>query len=124
MRSFFNSSKAMAFEELKNDLMGLKTEVGSYIEHSDEYYRLKIFKVLSKNVTGLLKFILIGVSSLFALLFVSFAACLWLSEVLNSYFSGFILVAGFYILIAILLYLFREQLNRPVLKKLSKYYFD
>ena len=61
----------MAFEELKNDLMGLKTEVGSYIEHSDEYYRLKIFKVLSKNVTGLLKFILIGVSSLFALLFVS-----------------------------------------------------
>ncbi|WP_027067648.1 MULTISPECIES: phage holin family protein [Maribacter] len=114
----------MAFEELKNDLMGLKTEVGSYIEHSDEYYRLKIFKVLSKNVTGLLKFILIGVSSLFALLFVSFAACLWLSEVLNSYFSGFILVAGFYILIAILLYLFREQLNRPVLKKLSKYYFD
>ncbi|MGB2760629.1 phage holin family protein [Maribacter stanieri] len=114
----------MAFEELKNDLMGLKTEVGSYIEHSDEYYRLKIFKVLSKNITGLLKFILIGVSSLFALLFVSFAACLWLSEVLNSYFSGFILVAGFYILIAILLYLFREQLNRPVLKKLSKYYFD
>ena len=114
----------MAFEELKNDLMGLKTEVGSYIEHSDEYYRLKIFKVLSKNVTGLLKFILIGVSSLFALLFVSFAACLWLSEVLNSYFSGFILVAGFYILITILLYLFREQLNRPVLKKLSKYYFD
>lgn len=114
----------MAFEELKNDLMGLKTEVGSYIEHSDEYYRLKIFKVLSKNVTGLLKFILIGVSSLFALLFVSFAACLWLSEVLNSYFSGFILVAGFYILIAILLYFFREQLNRPVLKKLSKYYFD
>ena len=114
----------MAFEELKNDLMGLKTEVGSYIEHSDEYYRLKIFKVLSKNVTGLLKFILIGVSALFALLFVSFAACLWLSEVMNSYFSGFILVAGFYILIAILLYLFREQLNRPVLKKLSKYYFD
>ncbi|MGJ8716250.1 MAG: phage holin family protein [Maribacter stanieri] len=114
----------MAFEELKNDLMGLKTEVGSYIEHSDEYYRLKIFKVLSKNVTGLLKCILIGVSSLFALLFVSFAACLWLSEVMNSYFSGFILVAGFYILIAILLYLFREQLNRPVLKKLSKYYFD
>ena len=114
----------MAFEELKNDLMGLKTEVGSYIEHSDEYYRLKIFKVLSKNITGLLKFILIGVSSLFALLFVSFAACLWLSEVLNSYSSGFILVAGFYILIAILLYLFREQLNRPVLKKLSKYYFD
>ena len=114
----------MPFEEFKNDLMGIKTDVRSYIEHSDEYYRLKIFKVLSKNVTGLLKFILIGVSSIFALLFVSFAACLWLSELMSSYFIGFIIVGGCYILIAILLYLFREQLNKPVLKKLSKYYFD
>ncbi|WP_282050529.1 phage holin family protein [Maribacter aquivivus] len=114
----------MAFEELKNDLMGLKTEMGSYLEHSDEYYRLKIFKVLSKNATGILKLFLIGISSLFALLFLSFAACLWLSELMNSYFIGFIIVAGFYILIAIMLYIFREQLNKPVLKKLSKYYFD
>jgi len=114
----------MSFKEFKNDLMELKTDVGSYIEHSDEYYRLKFFKILSKNVTGLLKFILIFVSLLFSLLFVSFAACLWLSELMDSYFSGFIIVAGFYILIAILLYLFREQLNKPMLKKLSKYYFD
>ena len=114
----------MAFEELKNDLMGLKTEMGSYLEHSDEYYRLKIFKVLSKNTTAILKLFLIGTSSLFALLFLSFAACLWLSELMNSYFIGFIIVAGFYILLAIMLYIFREQLNKPVLKKLSKYYFD
>ncbi|WP_441823973.1 phage holin family protein [Maribacter spongiicola] len=114
----------MAFKELKNDLMGIKSEMGSYLEHSDEYYRLKIFKVLSKNATGILKLFLIGISSLFALLFLSFAACLWLSELMNSYFIGFIIVAGFYILIAIMLYIFREQLNKPVLKKLSKYYFD
>ncbi|SIR33407.1 phage holin family protein [Maribacter ulvicola] len=114
----------MAFEELKNDLIGIKTDMGSYLEHSNEYYRLKIFKVLSKNTTGILKLLLIGISSLFALLFLSFAACLWLSELMNSYFIGFIIVAGFYIILAIMLYIFREQLNKPVLKKLSKYYFD
>lgn len=113
----------MAFEELKNDLMGLQGEVRSYIEHSDEYYRLKIFKILSKHATGILKFIVIGTSSIFALLFISFAACLGLSEVFDSYFIGFIVVASFYVLVAILLYLFRAQLNAPVLKKLSKYYF-
>ncbi|MEH6512533.1 hypothetical protein [Maribacter arcticus] len=113
----------MAFEELKNDLMGLKTELRSYIEHSDEYYRLKIFKILSKHATGILKFIVIGTSSIFALLFLSFAACLGLSEVFNSYLIGFIVVASFYLLVTILLYLFREKLNAPVLKKLSKYYF-
>jgi hypothetical protein len=114
----------MAFEELKNDLMGLKTNMGSYLEHSDEYYRLKIFKVLSKNATGILKLLLIAISSLFALLFLSFAACLWLSELMNSYFIGFLIIAGTYIFIAVMLYIFREQLNKPVLKKLSKYYFD
>ncbi|MDF4204263.1 phage holin family protein [Maribacter sp. SA7] len=114
----------MAFEEFKNDLMALKTEMESYLERSDEYYRLKIFKVLSKNATGILKLLLIGLSSLFAILFLSFAACLWLSELMNSYFIGFIIVAGFYIVLAIMLYIFREQLNKPVLKKLSKYYFD
>ena len=113
----------MAFEEFKKDLMGLKTEMGSYIIHSDEYYRLKIFRILSKHATGIFKFLVIGTSTIFALLFLSFAACLGLSELFDSYFIGFILVAGFYILVAILLYLIRERLNTPVLKKLSKYYF-
>jgi ABC-type multidrug transport system fused ATPase/permease subunit len=113
----------MAFEELKNDLIGMKTEMRSFIEHSDEYYRLKIFKILSKHATGILKFLVIGTSSIFALLFISFAVCIGLSEVFDSYFIGFIIVASFYILVSILLYLFREKLNAPVLKKLSKYYF-
>ncbi|WP_339657033.1 hypothetical protein [uncultured Maribacter sp.] len=113
----------MAFEELKNDLIGLQTEMRSYIEHSDEYYRLKIFKILSKHTTGILKFIVIGTSTVFALLFISFAVCIGISEVFDSYFIGFIVVASFYVLVAVLLYIFREKLNAPVLKKLSKYYF-
>lgn len=113
----------MAFEELKNDLIGLKTEMRSYIEHSDEYYRLKVFKVLSKHATGILKFIVIGTSAIFALLFLSLAACLGLSKVFDSYLIAFIVVSSFYLLVTILLYLFREKLNAPVLKKLSKYYF-
>ncbi|MDO1511618.1 hypothetical protein Q2T41_19865 [Maribacter confluentis] len=114
----------MAFEELKNDLIGLQTEMGSYIEHSEEYYRLKIFKVLSKNATGLLQLALIGISALLALLFLSFAACLWLSELMDSYFGGFVVISGFYIFLAFVCYLFREKLNKPVLKKLSTYYFS
>jgi len=113
----------MAFEEFKQDLMGLKTEMRSYIIHSDEYYRLKIFKILSKHATGIVKFLVIGTSAIFALLFLSFAVCVGFSNLFDSYFIGFVIVASFYVLVAILLYLFRERLNTPVLKKLSKYYF-
>ncbi|TLP77277.1 phage holin family protein [Maribacter sp. ACAM166] len=114
----------MAFEEFKQDLSGLEADMRSYIEHSDEYLRLKIFKVLMHYITGIVKFLMIGTGFVFALLFLSFAACLAMSEALSSYLGGFLIVGGFYIVVAILLYLFRERLNEPVIKKVSKYYFD
>jgi hypothetical protein len=75
-------------------------------------------------VTGIAQFVLIGLGIIFALLFLSFAACFALSEALDSYFSGFIIVGGFYALVGALLYIFREKLNTPILKKFSKHYFE
>ena len=114
----------MAFEEFKQDLIGAEADMRSYVENSDEYQRLKIFKVLMRHVTGITQFLLISIGFVFALLFLSFAACLALSEALNSYFGGFMLVGGFYVLIGMLLYIFRKKLNAPLLKKFSNYYFE
>ena len=114
----------MAFEELKEDLMGAEADVRSYVENSDEYLRLKIFKIIMHGVTGSVQFLLIGAGVIFALLFLSFATCLALSQVLDSFFLGFLIVAGFYMLLVALLYIFREKLNTPILKKFSKHYFE
>ena len=114
----------MAFVEFKEDLMGAEADMRSYIETSDEYLRLRIFKVIMYHVTGITQFLLISIGFVFALFFLSFAACLALSETLNSYFSGFIIVGGFYMVIGILVFVFREKLNGPLLKKFSKYYFE
>jgi len=114
----------MAFEELKKDLIGAEADMRSYIENSDEYLRLKIFKIVMLHVTGILQVLLIGVGFVFALLFLSFAIGLILSDVLDSSFGGFIIVGSFYIVVGVLLYVFRERLNAPILKKFSKYYFD
>ena len=114
----------MVFEELKQDLMGAEADMRSYIKNSDEYLRLKIFKVVMQHIAGISKFVLIGVSFAFALLFLSLAASLALSEALNNYFGGFILVGLFYILVGGLIYIFRQKLNAPILRKSSKYYFE
>ncbi|MDC6389070.1 hypothetical protein PP182_10290 [Maribacter sp. PR1] len=114
----------MAFEEFKEDLMGAEADMRSYVETSDEYLRLRIFKVLMLFVTSIAQSLLIGIGSVFALLFLSFAACLAISESLDSYYSGFILVGIFYVLVGILFYVFRKKLNAPILKKFSKYYFE
>ncbi|MGB3151951.1 MAG: hypothetical protein WBB27_14935, partial [Maribacter sp.] len=89
----------MAFEEFKEDLMGAEADMRSYVENSDEYLRLRIFKVMMYHVTAIAQFLLIGIGLVFTLLFLSFAACLALSETLDSYLGGFIIVGGFYALI-------------------------
>lgn len=107
----------MAFEELKQDLVDAEADMRSYLENSDEYLRLKIFKVVMRHVTGITQFLLIGIGFVFALLFFSFTAGLALSEALDSYYSGFTVVG-------ILLYVFREKLNANILKRFSTYYFE
>jgi len=114
----------MAFQEFKKDLIGAEADMRSYVKSSDEYLKLKIFKVLMRYVTGTTQFLLIGIGIVFALLFLSFAASLSLSEALDSYYSGFIIVGGFYMVIGVLFYVFRRKLNTPILKKFSKYYFE
>lgn len=114
----------MAFEEFKEDLMGAEADMRSYLETSDEYLRLRIFKVMMYHVTGISQLLLIGIGFVFALLFLSFAACLALSEMMDSYFSGFIIVGFFYVIIGLLLFAFREKLNATLIKKFSKYYFE
>ena len=114
----------MALKELKEDLIGVEADMRSYIDSSDEYLKLKIFKVLMRSVTNAVQFITIGLGVIFALLFLSFAVSLALSETYDSYYVGFIVVACFYAIVGVLLYIFRKKLNAPILKNFSKHYFE
>jgi len=114
----------MAFEDLKQDLIGAEADMRSYMENSEEYLRLKIFKVLMHYVTSTARYLLIGTGIIFSLLFFSLGASLALSETLGNYYGGFIIIGGFYTVLGMLFYVFRKRLNTPILKKFSKYYFE
>ena len=114
----------MAFDELKEDLMEADADIRSYLNNSEEYLRLKIFKVLMQFLTTSLQTILVGLGVVFTLFFLSLAASLGLCEVLDSSYLGFVLVGFFYVLTSIVLYIFRKRFNRPLLRTFSPYYFD
>ncbi|WP_281541178.1 hypothetical protein [Maribacter aestuarii] len=114
----------MAFEEFKEDLMGAEADMRSYLENSEEYLKLQVFKVLMRFLTTTLQKVLVGLGIVFVLLFLSLGASLALCEILDSYYLGFIIVAGFYVLISALFYVFRQRLNGPLLRKFSPLYFD
>lgn len=114
----------MAFEELKQDLIDAEADMRSYMENSEEYLRLKIFKILMRYVTSTAQFLLIGSGIIFSFFFFSLGASLAISEALDSYYTGFIIIGAFYTVISMLFYVFRERLHTPILKKFSKYYFE
>ncbi|NHF59626.1 hypothetical protein FK220_009760 [Flavobacteriaceae bacterium TP-CH-4] len=113
----------MAYDELKRDLTEADADVRSYLEHSEEYFKLKVFKVLMGSVTAAAKALLVGAATLVALLMLSFAASYAFGLVLGSNYQGFLIVGLFYVLVAILCYLFRDKLDTPLLRKFSDYFF-
>lgn len=114
----------MAFEDLKKDLLDADTNIRSYIKNSDEYVKLKIFKILMKNITAFAKILLIGSVFLIALLLISLAVSFGIGQAMDNIFYGFLIVGLFYFILGAICYVFREKLNKPLLRRFSKYYFE
>ena len=114
----------MALDELKRDLTVAEADVRSYLENSEEYVKLKIFKVLMELVTIFAQTLLIGALSLLALVLLSWAASNALNGALESAYLGYLLIGMGYILIAVICYFLRDRLNRPLIRTFSKHFFD
>lgn len=114
----------MAFSEIKKDLIEVDSDIRSYLEDTDEYIKLKLFKLLSKFITNSVQLIIVSLFFIFTLFFFSFAASLALNDALNSLYLGFVIVGGFYFLTGLLANILKKRLNRPVIRKLSTCYFD
>ena len=114
----------MNLDELKKDLIETQADIRSYFSHSEEYLQLKVFKIISKLLASTLQGLLLGLGVMFALFFVSLGVSLVLGEWLESYLAGFLIVAAFYALVTLVIYIFRGRLSRPVLRTFSSYYFD
>jgi ABC-type multidrug transport system fused ATPase/permease subunit len=115
----------MALEEIKDNLEDIQENTQEYIEKSIAYYKLLGFKVAMKSTTLILKFVLIAICLLIVLLFVSVALALAIGEFLNSYTFGFLIVAGFYLVLAFLLYLIKDKIvEGPILEKFSEIFFN
>ncbi|MCJ7465926.1 MAG: hypothetical protein MUO53_04445 [Maribacter sp.] len=114
----------MAFEELKRDLIEADADVRSYLENSEEYFRLKVFKVLMGIITTASQSLLIGALALLALFLLSLAASIALNLVFDSPYLGYVILGTAYVLLAIICYFLKDRFNAPLFRKFSKRYFD
>jgi Zn-dependent protease with chaperone function len=114
----------MAFDELKKDLIEADVDIRSYLDNSEEYFKLKIFKALMRGITTFTHVIVIGAIAFLALFILSLAVSYAIGSLMDFMYHGFIIVGLFYVVLGILCYLFRDKLDAPLLRKFSKYYFN
>jgi hypothetical protein len=99
------------------------------LEHLKEYlttnYELAVLKVSDKGsslVSEIASFLILGIIGLFFLIFISFGVALLLSQALGNAYGGFLIVAGFYFLLGIILFASKEKLIKlPLLNMFVKH---
>lgn len=112
------------FKSSKEELLNGGSHLKEYAQKEYEYSKLKIFFQIASLTSSLAKVLLIGTAITLFTVFISFALAIGLGQLFNNMYLGYIAVAGLYLLIAGIVYGLRNKLERFIVKKLSKTYFD
>ena len=114
----------MAIYSIKETFVEVPTKANSALNSHVAYYKLILFRFIAKTSYGLIIFLISAFASLLVLLFLSLAVAYFIGEALNSNGLGFSIVGAFYILLSLVVLLFRKKLiEKSLLKKLSEIYF-
>jgi sterol desaturase/sphingolipid hydroxylase (fatty acid hydroxylase superfamily) len=110
---------------ISDNFKEFSTTTQDYIEYSIRYHKLDLFKKVMKAVVFSSYKIILGFFVFLALLFFSFAAAIYLGEVLESVALGYLIVSVFFILFVIVLSLFlKKVLENFLVKKASSQFFN
>lgn len=114
----------MAFDELKERAAEAERDLKEYGQASAEYYKLKAFKLAMRSFIYLAKGFVLGFILLLILIFLSVAGAYAIGERMDSFSTGFLIVAGAYLVIFLLAYMLKDFMNAPILRKFSEYFYE
>lgn len=113
------------FEKITDNVEDIQENLESFIQNTIEYHSLNIYKKTTKVLVSVLRLSLLGGIALLFLFFVSFGAAYLIGENIGNISNGFFIVAGFYVLVFILVLIFgKRQLEKLVLRSTSKTFFN
>lgn len=95
-----------------------------YLDASYEYSKLKTFQILTYSLSTLSKLFLIGSLLSAGLIFLSVAGAIALGDYLNNISLGYLCTGLFLIVIGFLIYLLRKLIDKKIITKMSKQFFD
>lgn len=114
----------MQIDELKEKTSDL---AGHVEDLANTFYKLTVLNVTQKTsnlVAGMVVGIVIGVLGIFILLFLGIALAWWLGDVLENRTAGFLLGAGFFLVMLLLVFLFRKKIISPIRNLVIRKIYD
>ena len=95
-----------------------------YVKYTEEYIKLKIFQQLSLSFSTLIKIAIVGGFVFLGLTFLAIAGALALGELLNDTSLGVLIVGLLLLLFALIAFVLRKHIDKTILRKFSKSFFD
>lgn len=112
-------------EQQSEKIETLFEKAGDYVETRLELFKLKTALTTSDVVSELVgRVVLVSFITIVAMM-LNIGLALWLGELLGKSYYGFLVLAGFYSLLAMLMYFFREKLiespvSNAIIKKMTR----
>ena len=111
--------------ELLEHIAGLKDNARRYLETRISYYGVLAFEKAVGLLTMLMANSAVFAMIVIALFFLSGACSLWIGEMLGSSLLGMLIIGGFYLLLALILFVWRKKIfGRIAIKALIKIFLD
>lgn len=111
-------------QSLEHDIEQIGDEIKHAAQKYYEYGKLKFFYELTKNTIDVVKFASIGALLLLGTVFASIAGAIGLGISMGYLPYGFLVVAGLYVVFALIIYMFRKQMENFIVKRFSKSFFE
>ena len=111
-------------DDLKNHIDEVKNEFEGYVDKRISLLKLHLVEELSRFTAGFAVKLGILYLLFFVFMFLSLAAAFFLGDLLGSNGLGFTLVAGFYLLMAVIFWLSRRiWVEKPIIQAFIKIFF-
>lgn len=109
----------------------LKEKTTDLVDHVEDlantFYKLTVVNLTQKtsNITsGIIVSLVVGVMCFFVLLFAGIALSWWFGDLLENRTAGFLLGAGFFLVVLLIVVLLRKQIAYPIRNFIIRKIYD
>lgn len=112
-------------EERKELLEELFERIEAYVQLNVQLYKLRTIEFVAESTSTVVSKILIGLVAIMFFMFLNIGIAIWLGNLLGSPSHGYFLLSGFYLLVLVMLFIFRKNMfkksiSEGIMQKFAK----